>query len=153
MGPCFAVKGAANGFPNPSSDMASNSQESGKQEGRQQGWRRGTDILHRKKLQTEISPVFSVFDKAFLMTRIPFPCSRWGQGGRGQQMSDKLTSAGSRGTPGCCRKRGRERGEDSSSNGSQASTCGLISRKTFHTTTRHRACNNSSQTCSSHFLS
>lgn len=33
MGLCFAMKGAANGFPNPSSDMASNSQESGKQEG------------------------------------------------------------------------------------------------------------------------
>ena len=109
MGPCFAVKGAENGFPNPSSDMASNSQESGKQEGRQQGWRRGTYILHRKKLQTEISPVFSVFDKAFLMTGIPFPCSSWGQGGRGQQMSDKLTSAGSRRTPGCCREREGER--------------------------------------------
>lgn len=75
---------------------------------------------------------------------IPFSCSRWGQGGRGHQISDKPTFALGKGALGCWREGGREV-EGSPSNVSQAHTCGLISRETFHTTTRHTAGDNSSQ--------
>ena len=73
---------------------------------------------------------------------IPFSCGRWGQGGRGHQISDKPPFALGKGALGYWRQGGREV-EGSPSNVSQAHTCGLISRKTLHATTRHTACDNS----------
>lgn len=114
---------------------------------RQQGWRRGMTSSIVKNFR-QISPVFSVFDKAFLMTMIPFPCSRWGQGGRAADRRQTNLCWEQRDPEGVAEREGG-RGVDSSSNASQASsTCGLISRKTFHTTARHRACNRLSPTCS-----